>query len=122
SRAASASRTVPASMPPAACASMELKRSRAAFLLLARASRRTLSGARIAATSMILLKRAFARSAEAFSRDFPSVVIGELLFVLLDLPIELSDEQVDGGVHVGLDGVGVYRAATHVNRCFGLVL
>src|SRR5690606_28845437 len=121
SRAARPSRTVPASIPPAASASIVLKRSRAAFLLLTRSSRRTLPGARMAATSMILLSRAW-RSAEARSRDFPGVMVGELLFVLFDLPIELVDEHIDGGVHVGLDGVGVYRAAADLYGGFGPVL
>ena len=42
--------------------------------------------------------------------------------MFLDLPIELVDEDVDGRIHVDLDLLCVNRAATHMDRGFGVVL
>ena len=50
------------------------------------------------------------------------VVVGlDLLLVLLDLPVELVDQGVDGRVHVVLDRVGKQGVAADVDRGLRLV-
>ncbi len=48
-------------------------------------------------------------------------MVGKLLFMFLDAPIELVGEGIDRCVHILFDGVGVYRAAVQKNRGFGFV-
>ena len=53
--------------------------------------------------------------------NFLRVMVGELLFELLHLPIKLIDERVDRSVHVFFYRVGVDRAAADVHGGFGFV-
>src|SRR5688572_6112742 len=62
------------------------------------------------------------RTGSTITRHLSGVVVRELLFMFLDLSIELVDEDVDGGIHVRLGLLGVDRSAADVNRGFRLVL
>ncbi len=50
-----------------------------------------------------------------------TMVIGELLFVAFDLPIELIDELVDGRVHVLFGGISVNVVSGHMEPRLGLL-
>src|SRR5215831_10394744 len=67
---------------------------------------------------------AAAASASASDAQRPhrgGVVVCPLLLVLLDAPIELVREQIDGRVHVFLGCVRVDGTTAHVERCLGLL-
>src|SRR6185295_4554741 len=49
------------------------------------------------------------------------MLVGLLFLVLEHAAVELVGQQVDGGVHVFLGGVGMDRIAAHVQRGFGLL-
>src|ERR1700704_5166416 len=52
---------------------------------------------------------------------FGGVVIGLHFLVFDDAPVELVGEQVDGGVHVFLGGVGVDGITAYMQSGFGLL-
>src|SRR5262247_2588330 len=58
--------------------------------------------------------------AERFTR-LGGVVIGLALLVLDHAAVELVGQQVDGGVHVFLGGVGMDGVAANMQRRFGLL-
>ena len=49
------------------------------------------------------------------------VVVGLHFLVLDDPPVELVGQQIDGGVHVFLGGVGMNGIAAHMQCGFGLL-
>jgi hypothetical protein len=53
--------------------------------------------------------------------DLPRVMIRDLLFVFLDLPIAPVDQRVNRGVHVGVDRVGVDCTTPQMNGGLGLM-
>src|ERR1044071_1656220 len=71
-------------------------------------------------TRMSLMRRGYLLDGPRLAR-FRGVLVGLLFLVLEHAAVELVGQQVDGGVHVFLGGIGMDGIAAHMQRGFGLL-